>query len=62
MITEGLKLLATVAAVFGGMKVSINGMRADVSEIKGTVAKIDEKVGAHGERIARLEAYKEADG
>lgn len=60
MLTEGLKLLAVVAAAWGSVKTSLNGARADIASIKVTVGKIDEKVGAHGERLARLEAHEEA--
>lgn len=52
--------LLTFAAAFGGIKMSLNGARKDITEIKGDVKEIRTSQAQHGERIAALEAKSDA--
>jgi hypothetical protein len=47
------------AASWGGIRVSLNGTRENVREIKGDVKDIKRDVSSHGERIAGVEARLE---
>ena len=56
------EFLALVAMIFGpagaayvGVKVSLNGMRSDVTEIKADVKALYKGQGIHGERLMALE-------
>lgn len=58
-LPEGVILgLVAFAASWGGFKKALNGMDARLERIEGTTDRIEEKVGAHGERIAKLEGSK----
>lgn len=54
-----VQALVTLGAAWGGVKHSLNGMRASVKRIETKVDKIDETQGVHGERLASLEARNE---
>lgn len=54
MASEALKLIVTVAAAWGSVKASLNGARADITEIKSDVKDIGKTLQKHGEDIAVL--------
>ena len=58
-----LQLLGMVAGPAGaawvGVKVAVNGLRADVREIKKDVKDLNGLAAKHGERIATLEARED---
>ena len=58
-ITILISLLAAplaAGAAYGGVRVGMNGMRRSIMQIEQIVRRLDDKVDAHGERIATLEA------
>ena len=59
LLKEGVQLLATVPAAWGGVKASLNGARADIREIKQDVKGIATTQAEQSTRIAVLEDWRE---
>jgi len=58
-LTALLSLLAIPAAAgaaYGGVRAGLNGCRKSLESIERIVARLDERVDTHAERIATLEA------
>lgn len=53
-------VLGPGGAAWAAVKVSLNGARKDISDTKTTCERMDAKLGAHGERLARVETRVEA--
>lgn len=59
LLSEGIKILATVAAAYGSVKATLNGARQDITEIKGDVKEIRGTLVEHGEAIAVLKERRD---
>lgn len=55
MLLEALKLALVMAATYGSVKASLNGARADITEIKEDVKELGKTLTKHEVRIAILE-------
>lgn len=61
LLSEGVKLLVTVAAAWGSVKASLNGARKDIAEIKVDVKGIVAEQGKQSTRLAVLEDRQDRD-
>jgi len=51
-----LAIPAAAGAAYGGVRVGLNGCRRSLESIERIVSRLDDRVDAHAERIATLEA------
>lgn len=61
LLSEGVKLLVTVAAAWGSVKASLNGARKDIAEIKVDVKGIVAEQAKQATRVAILEDREQRD-